>query len=65
MLGQICHHFGWTIEYTLKVPDWRIIQRMLIDTPRYESEDKLSKNKEIDLTEQSADDIIQMMSKFK
>ncbi len=62
-MGQICHHFGWTLDYLLWEIDWRIVQRMLIDTPRYDKEE--TKEKEIDLTEQSAEDIMKMFDKYK
>lgn len=62
-MGQICHHFGWTLDYLLWEIDWRIVQRMLIDTPRYDKEG--TKEKEIDLTEQSAEDIMKMFDKYK
>ena len=39
-MGQICHHYGWTLDYLLWEIDWRIVQRMLIDTPSYDSEKK-------------------------
>lgn len=62
-MGQICHHFGWTLDYLLWEIDWRIVQRMLIDTPRYDKEE--IQEKEIDLTEQSAEDIMKMFDKYK
>lgn len=62
-MGQICHHFGWTLDYLLWEIDWRIVQRMLIDTPRYDKEE--TQEKEIDLTEQSAEDIMKMFDKYK
>lgn len=43
--------------------DWRIVQRMMIDAPVYETEEE--KEKEIDLTEQSADEIEAMLKKYK
>ncbi|QNS42720.1 hypothetical protein H0S70_07165 [Chryseobacterium manosquense] len=64
MLGQICHHFGWTLDYLLWEIDWRIVQRMMIDAPVYESDDE-KKDKEIDLTEQTTDDIEEMLKKYK
>lgn len=62
-MGQICHHFGWTLDYLLWKIDWRIVQRMLIDTPSYDKDE--TKDKEIDLTEQSAEDIMKMFDKYK
>ena len=62
MIGQLCHHFSWTYDYATKEIDWHIIQRMLIDAPSYDSD---KKEKEIDLTEMSADDIEGMLSKYK
>ena len=63
-MGQICHHFGWTLDYLLWEIDWRIVQRMLIDTPVYDTDDE-KKEKEIDLTEQTADDIEAMIKKYQ
>lgn len=63
-MGQICHHFGWTLDYLLWEIDWRIVQRMLIDTPVYDTDDE-KKEKEIDLTEQTADDIEAMLKKYQ
>lgn len=62
-MGQICHHFSWTLDYLLWKIDWRIVQRMLIDTPSYDKDE--TKDKEIDLTEQSAEDIMKMFDKYK
>lgn len=63
-MGQVCHHFGWTLDYLLWDIDWRIVQRMLIDSPSYESEKEKSK-KEINLTEQSVDDMEELFAKYK
>lgn len=38
MMGQICHHFSWTLDYLLEKPDWYVVQRMLIDAPRLEED---------------------------
>lgn len=64
-MGQICHHYGWTLDYVLWGIDWRIVQRMMIDAPVYSSDDEKVKEKEIDLTEQTAEDIEAMLQKFK
>lgn len=63
-MGQICQHFGWTFDYLLWEIDWRIVQRMLIDAPSYETDDD-KKEKEIDLTEQTADEIEAMLKKYQ
>lgn len=60
-MGQICHHFGWTLNYLLWEIDWRIVQRMLIDAPSYETDDEKNKNKKdkvINLSEQTSEDFI-------
>lgn len=64
MMGQICHHFSWTLDYLLEYPDWYVVQRMLIDAPKYETDEE-KKEKEIDLTEQSAEDIEAMLKKYQ
>lgn len=61
-MGQICHHFSWTLDYLLWEIDWRIVQRMLIDAPDYDSD---KGEKEIDLTEQTPEQIESMLQKYK
>ncbi|MDR7818707.1 hypothetical protein RIU47_08825 [Riemerella anatipestifer] len=61
-MGQICHHFGWTLDYSLWEVDWRIVQRMLIDAPDYDDD---KKEKEIDLTEQTPEDLEKMLEKYR
>lgn len=61
-MGQICHHFSWTLDYLLWEVDWRIVQRMLIDAPDYDSD---KEEKEIDLTEQTPEQIQSMLQKYK
>lgn len=63
-MGQICHHFGWTLDYTLWGVDWRIIQRMLIDMPSYDKEEK-KKEKEIKYEEQTAEDLEKMFAQYQ
>lgn len=62
-MGQICHHFGWTLDYLLWKVDWRIVQRMLIDAPDYDSDKK--DEKEINLTEQSPEDLEKMLEQYR
>lgn len=66
-MGQICHHFGWNLDYLLWEIDWRIVQRMLIDAPSYDSdkEENTNKGKSIKLTEQNSDDIMEMLKKYQ
>ncbi len=67
-MGQICHHFGWTLDYLLWEIDWRIVQRMLIDAPKYESKDeKDQKNnsKSVKMTEQNSEDLIAQLQQYK
>ncbi|WP_026315538.1 hypothetical protein [Riemerella columbina] len=62
-MGQICHHFGWTLDYLLWKVDWRIVQRMLIDAPDYDSDKK--EEKEINLTEQLPEDLEKMLEQYR
>lgn len=67
-MGQICHHFGWTLDYLLWEVDWRIVQRMLIDAPSYESKEEKDKNsntKSIKMTEENAEDLIAQLQAYK
>lgn len=64
-MGQICHHFSWTLDYLLWEVDWRIVQRMLIDAPSYESEEEKKEKKKpvINLSEQTSEDFLQQLFK--
>lgn len=71
-MGQICHHFGWTLDYLLWEIDWRIVQRMLIDAPKYESKDEDENNndqksntKSVKMTEQNSEDLITQLQQYK
>lgn len=69
-MGQICHHFGWTLDYLLWEIDWRIVQRMLIDAPKYESKDEKGNNqnsntKSVKMTEQNSEDLIAQLQQYK
>lgn len=67
-MGQICHHFGWTLDYLLWEIDWRIVQRMLIDAPKYESKDEKTQkdnSKSIKMTEQNSEDLIAQLQQYK
>ncbi len=67
-MGQICHHFGWTLDYLLWDVDWRIVQRMLIDAPSYESKEETDQNsntKSIKMTEENAEDLIAQLQAYK
>lgn len=68
-MGQICHHFSWTLDYLLWEVDWRIVQRMLIDAPSYKTEDeekdKNLKGKKINLKEQKSEDLIEMLKQYQ
>ncbi|HAY3504273.1 TPA: hypothetical protein JRX02_002899 [Elizabethkingia anophelis] len=69
-VGQICHHFGWTLDYLLWEVDWRIVQRMLIDAPDYDydkdDEKKTNNNtKSIKLTEQNADELMEQLKQYQ
>ena len=62
-MGQICHHFSWTVDYLLWEVDWRIVQRMLIDMPVYETDKE--KIEEIKFEEQSAEDLLKLFNQYK
>lgn len=66
-MGQICHHFSWTLDYLLWEVDWRIVQRMLIDAISYESDKKIDEKGEekkvINLEEQTSEDFLQQLFK--
>lgn len=65
-MGQTCHHFGWTLDYLLWEIDWRIVQRMLIDAPSYESkEESNKKGKSIKLTEQTSESLMEMLKQYQ
>ncbi|WP_082723075.1 hypothetical protein [Chryseobacterium indologenes] len=67
-MGQICHHFGWTLQYLLWEIDWRIVQRMLIDAPKYESKDDKNQkdnSKSIKLTEQTPESLMEMLKHYQ
>jgi len=67
-MGQICHHFGWTLDYLLWEIDWRIVQRMLIDAPSYDTKDEKDQNKNtktIKMTEQNSEDLIAQLQAYK
>lgn len=67
-MGQICHHFSWTLDYLLWEVDWRIVQRMLIDAPSYESKEENEENKNtksVKMTEQNSEDLIAQLQAFK
>lgn len=63
-MGQICHHYGWTLDYLLWEIDWRIVQRMLIDSPSYDTEEDKDA-KEIKLDEENSEDLMEMLKKFQ
>lgn len=65
VMGQICHYFSWTLDYLLDYPDWFVVQRMLIDAPKYDTGKTKETTKEIKFTEQTADEVIAMLAKIK
>lgn len=59
-MGQICHHFSWTVDYLLEKPDWYVVQRMLIDAPKYDVPDKENKKANVvTLKEATAEEILE------
>ncbi len=68
-MGQLCEKWGWSLDYLLWQVDWRVIQRMLIDAPKYDYDNKentkqsKAKKGSFDLKEMSGDDFINLMKK--
>lgn len=61
--GAICELFGWTYEYLCEQISWALVQRMLADRIKYDTEtDK--ENKPITLTDENAGDVLAMMQKI-
>ena len=54
--GAICAHFGWSWDYLHNGIAWSIVQRIMVDLPSYEFEDK--KDEEIKLNTENADNIM-------
>lgn len=48
-------HFGWTMDYLLNGIAWSVVQRMMIDAPSYDTDDK---EESIALTENNSEDIM-------
>lgn len=68
MVAQSCHHFGWTLEYIMNEIDWRVLQRMLIDSPKVEylDEDEVeNKKNELRLTPETTADFINKLKEIK
>lgn len=59
--GAICEHFGWTYDYLLHGIAWSIVQRMMIDAPSYDFEDKPDVQ-EIKLTEDNNEQIMNFVN---
>lgn len=53
--GAICSHFGWTYDYLMNGIAWSIVQKMMVDAPSYDMDEK---EEEIALTENNSDDIM-------
>ncbi|WP_284464920.1 hypothetical protein [Chryseobacterium sp.] len=73
LCGQLCHHFGWTLDYLLDEVDYAFLQRMLIDAPSYDYEkdedgkkDSIDKKgKTIKYTELSQEDLFAQLEQYK
>ena len=54
-ISQVCQLYGWTYDYVLREIDWRVVNRLLIDSPKvvYDKEDTGDSKRTI--FEQSAD----------
>ena len=59
---MICSHFGWTYDYLLNGIAWSMVQRMMVDAPRYDSNSAAKGNENHDvnmtLSEDNAEDVI-------
>lgn len=58
----MCAHFGWTLDYLLHGIPWGTVQRMLIDAPGVEDEDTTKSDTEIVLTDDNADEVMQLIN---
>jgi hypothetical protein len=63
--GQILSHFGWTWDYLHWGIKWSIVQRMLIDAPRYEYDSKEKEKKGKSLFSMTPSQIKKMGGKFE
>jgi hypothetical protein len=54
--GAICSHFGWTLDYLINGIAWSVVQRMMIDSPSYDT--NTGEDEEIALTENNTEDIM-------
>ena len=61
--GSICSHLHWTWDYLHHNISWATVQRLLIDAPKYETEDR--KDKTIEITDDNADEIMTMLNNIK
>ena len=58
--GAICAHFGWSWDYLHNGIAWAIVQRIMVDLPSYDSEDK--GEEEIALNSENADNIMNFIN---
>ncbi|KAA2223051.1 hypothetical protein [Chryseobacterium sediminis] len=71
LCGQLCHHFGWTLDYLLEEVDYAFLQRMLIDAPSYDydkDEDvkkDTKKGKSFDYSELSQESFLSQLEQYK
>ncbi|WP_312900248.1 hypothetical protein [Chryseobacterium taichungense] len=72
LCGQLCHHFGWSLDYLLWEVDYAFLQRMLIDAPSYDydknEDDKStgkSSGKTVSYTDQTPEQLFSMLEKYK
>lgn len=72
MIAQSCSHFGWTFDYVVDGIDWRVLQRMLIDSPRvvYDDEDTGSGNStrkvsKLTLTPETSEKFLEQIKQIK
>ncbi len=69
VVAQACHHFGWTLDYILNEIDWRVLQRMLIDSPKVEyldgNEPKKKTKDELRLTPETSEEFLEKLKQIK
>lgn len=57
--GAIIANYHWTYDYLLWGISWSTVMKMLSDGPRYDSDEK---GEPIELTEDNAEEIIEMLN---
>ena len=70
--GAICAYFHWTWEYLHKGIAWAIVERMLADQERYDTDEEsttdgssFGSDGTVELTEENADDFIKYINSLQ